>query len=408
MNFNIFCSALLLATGVAAQERPTLTDDLLPNKPEMVMQYFPASQQGFYYATFQLKPDEFLSRLDRFKKSAYQKAKGSKLVMGDADAYGIMLLGNYMMNYGVDSAKQEQYYKVMRGAEENTSQEEMERLQAAMYTKKMSAADSVKLQRLTQQKLDYNNVELFKRSGTVRRVMENQINFQLYTKHEQELRNGGNEFLLKMAIVKQFTNKQFIIDHFAFDAVETAMSRTKDTMEVKKVYDVLVPEIKDPYYVNRLRKAYSNFVTYADGNPAPDFTYNDVNGKPVSLSELKGKYVYIDLWATWCGPCKAEIPALTKIEERLNEKMHFVSISLDKVASYNAWKSYVIDNKLKGIQLMVDKDFQSGFIESFNVTFIPRFILIDPKGRIKDGDAKRPSDPELVKELEALLAAGGN
>jgi thiol-disulfide isomerase/thioredoxin len=140
------------------------------------------------------------------------------------------------------------------------------------------------------------------------------------------------------------------------------------------------------------------------GQPAPAFTYENHKGGTTSLSDLKGKYVYIDLWATWCGPCRQEIPFLQKVEEKFHDKkIAFVSLSIDAMKDHDKWKKFVTDKNLGGVQLMADKDWQSSFPKAFGVNSIPRFILIDPQGNVVDADAKRPSDPELTAQLETLL-----
>ena len=80
--------------------------------------------------------------------------------------------------------------------------------------------------------------------------------------------------------------------------------------------------------------------TLAPGQPAADFAFEDMEGKTVRLSDFRGKYVYVDLWATWCGPCNAEIPHLRKLEERLRGKnIVFVGISSD--SDRDAWAKFV-------------------------------------------------------------------
>ncbi|MNR08156.1 Thiol:disulfide interchange protein TlpA [compost metagenome] len=140
------------------------------------------------------------------------------------------------------------------------------------------------------------------------------------------------------------------------------------------------------------------------GKESPDFDYENFKGGKTKLSELKGKYVYIDLWATWCAPCRAEIPYLQKIEEKYHGKnIEFVSVSIDKAKDNEKWKKFVTDKQLGGTQLFADKDWESEFVTSYGVTGIPRFILIDPKGNIVTPDAERPSSPELQTQLDALL-----
>lgn len=140
------------------------------------------------------------------------------------------------------------------------------------------------------------------------------------------------------------------------------------------------------------------------GNPSPEFVYENHKGGKTKLSELKGKYVYVDVWATWCGPCRQEIPHLQKVEEQFHDKkIAFVSISIDTSKDHEKWKKFVTDKSLGGIQLFADKDWKSDFIQAYGINSIPRFILIDPQGKVVDADAKRPSDPALTEELQALL-----
>lgn len=150
-----------------------------------------------------------------------------------------------------------------------------------------------------------------------------------------------------------------------------------------------------------------------EGSPSPSFeNYINYAGGTTSLSDLKGKYVYVDIWATWCGPCKREIPSLKIVEEQFRGKnIEFVSISVDderrsgtKEKAFESWKAMVKDKELGGIQLFSDNAWQSDFVKNYKVNGIPRFILIDPNGNIVSPDAPRPSDPKLVGLLEEKLS----
>lgn len=137
---------------------------------------------------------------------------------------------------------------------------------------------------------------------------------------------------------------------------------------------------------------------------APNFEYENHKGGKTSLESLKGKYVYLDIWATWCGPCRAEIPALKEIEAKYHGKnIEFVSISVDVQKDYEKWKKFVTEKQLGGIQLYADKNWESDFIKAFGINSIPRFILIDPNGMVLDADAARPSNPKLKEQLDQLL-----
>jgi len=135
------------------------------------------------------------------------------------------------------------------------------------------------------------------------------------------------------------------------------------------------------------------------GMKAPNFNYRDVNGKRVSLKDLRGKYVFVDFWATWCGPCRGELPHLKRLEERLKgKKIVFVSISSD--TNRDEWKAFVEKHRLGGIQLNIDGD--RGFLDAFRVKWIPHFVLLDKKGRVVDMQMPRPSSPGTYEYLSGL------
>jgi thiol-disulfide isomerase/thioredoxin len=137
---------------------------------------------------------------------------------------------------------------------------------------------------------------------------------------------------------------------------------------------------------------------------SPSFNYDNYAGGKTKLEDFKGKYVYIDVWATWCGPCRAEIPSLKKIEEKYHGKnISFVSISVDVQKDLDKWKALIKDKELGGVQLFADNNWNSQFIKDYGINSIPRFILIDPTGKIVNADASRPSSAELQVQLDGLL-----
>ncbi|MDW8849740.1 TlpA disulfide reductase family protein [Flavobacterium sp. MMLR14_040] len=217
-----------------------------------------------------------------------------------------------------------------------------------------------------------------------------------------------------------FLAQQSIKDEkFQNEAFKKEPAEFASLLEAKKKTDIESIEKGnyDPEFKAALKQNFESFNQYAIqeydraskanklvGKPSPDFDYENHKGGKTKLSNLKGKYVYIDLWATWCGPCRGEIPYLQKIEEKYHGKnIEFVSVSIDKAKDNEKWKKFVIDNKLGGTQLFADKDWESEFVTSYGVTGIPRFILIDPKGNILNAEAPRPSSPELQTQLDALL-----
>lgn len=131
-----------------------------------------------------------------------------------------------------------------------------------------------------------------------------------------------------------------------------------------------------------------------EGGVAANFTYPDASGKMISLSDFKGKVVLVDVWATWCGPCKQQIPFMKKLEEELHGMdVVILSVSVDEEKDKEKWKQMVIDEKLGGVHI-----FASGWskiCKDYKITGIPRFMLFDKSGNVISTEAPRPSDPAL-------------
>ncbi|WP_420574231.1 TlpA family protein disulfide reductase [Kordia sp.] len=169
------------------------------------------------------------------------------------------------------------------------------------------------------------------------------------------------------------------------------------------IYTSLSEISNDEKFKEELTKKYNTIKKLVAGKNSPDFNYENHKGGKTSLADLKGKYVYIDVWATWCGPCIAEIPSLKKVEKQYHNKdIQFVSISIDQQKAHKKWKTMVDDKELGGIQLMADNDWKSQFVVDYAIEGIPRFILIDPNGKIVNADAPRPSDPKLIELFNEL------
>lgn len=126
-----------------------------------------------------------------------------------------------------------------------------------------------------------------------------------------------------------------------------------------------------------------------------NFTHKDVNGNDISLSDFKGKVVLVDVWATWCGPCIAQIPHLKTLEKKYEGKdVVFMGVSVDEQKDYEKWKEFLKKEELHGVQLFAG-GFKSDIAKFYNINAIPRFMLFDKSGNLVSKDAPRPSDAEL-------------
>lgn len=137
---------------------------------------------------------------------------------------------------------------------------------------------------------------------------------------------------------------------------------------------------------------------------AVDFTYPDIDGKDVSLSDFVGKVVVVDVWATWCAPCKAEIPHLKKLEEEFadNDGVVFIGVSVDERKNYEKWRNMVRDEKLPGTHLFADGGRK--IRNDYKIKGIPRFLVFAKDGSIVSAQAPRPSSPDLKTIIEKELA----
>ncbi len=134
------------------------------------------------------------------------------------------------------------------------------------------------------------------------------------------------------------------------------------------------------------------------GQPAPDFTLDDLQGQSVSLSDFRGQAVFLDFWASWCGPCIEDLPHLAKIKQQAqNQKIVFLSISLD--ASVKQWCQAVEAHTLTGVHVHAPGGWQAAVAQLYQVRSIPSYFLVGPDGRM-DG---RVDDVEEVEEVVSRI-----
>ena len=141
------------------------------------------------------------------------------------------------------------------------------------------------------------------------------------------------------------------------------------------------------------------------GKMAPEQTFSDVNGKPFKLSDFRGKVLYIDVWATWCVPCKKEIPYFAKVAEHYkdNPNIQLISISTDRERDHEKWRKMIKNEKFAWPQFVMKDVEDKKFVSDFNIQFIPRFIIINADGTIQNPDAPRPSEKDVIKILDDII-----
>ncbi len=135
--------------------------------------------------------------------------------------------------------------------------------------------------------------------------------------------------------------------------------------------------------------------------PAPDFTLPDLNGKPVSLSSFKGKYVLVDFWASWCGPCRQENPAVVSAYQKFKDKnFTILGVSLDRPGQKDDWLKAINDDQLTWTHVSDLKFWDSMVVPMYGIDGIPFNVLVDPSGKII---AERLRGEDLEKKLSEVL-----
>lgn len=205
--------------------------------------------------------------------------------------------------------------------------------------------------------------------------------------------------LAQLSFINKEVKNQEIASLLAQEMIEKYVSRNGLTHpELGVAYKKYV---KDQTKLDKFDATCKQWESLMPGNVSPDFKYKDMDGKEYTLADFKGKLVYIDIWATWCGPCKGEIPHLQKLEEAYHGKdVAFVSISTDKDRA--AWERMVKEKNMGGYQLHNGGD--RSLMNAYKVTGIPRFILIGKDGKIVSANMSRPSSPATAQKFDELLA----
>ncbi len=223
---------------------------------------------------------------------------------------------------------------------------------------------------------------------------------------------------LTLTYSKKFKHNEYKETYARFNAITSTFTNTK-VLEYVLKYNVnrqinrlemneelmiaLEKECKNDSIIHEVRSNYNNLKKLFKGNKAPNFAIPDQSGKIHQLSDFKGKYLYLDIWSTYCTPCIAEFPYFIELEKEFKSKnIQFVGICLDN--SEQRWLSILEKKNLVGIQLRSRDGWKSDFPKDYLISSVPCYVLIDKEGNFLNARAPKPSDNirEILLRLDGI------
>jgi len=356
-----------------------------------------------------MDPEIFIQQVIQFKSNANRNIKNKpnqSLIKKDIDYFARNMVEHYISHYGRDSVavariQQINAEKLSDPNYHSLIKEASERMQIKM----LDCVQKKILNKFVLGSANLKDAELFKHSAAYRDWIDSYLyNLNIDRQFRFSSSEYENRYLLPLEAIYKKIPTGFIKNYLTYHYTLFAFKMVTNPQKLDSLYADFSIRVRNSEYKANIDQVYTNIILTRPNSPAPDFSFYDVNDKLVKLNELRGKYVYIDIWATWCVPCKSEFPFLAKLKSDYSTKnIIFLSLSVDRSSDKEKWVNYVKNNKLGGMHVIADKDFDSDFIRKFNVASIPRFILIDPLGQIVFANATRPSDPGLRSHLDRLL-----
>ena len=199
-------------------------------------------------------------------------------------------------------------------------------------------------------------------------------------------------------VLEHFQNKE-IRDFLLSEMIYRYVWENNGLKGAEYMLGVFRKECSDPEKREAINEMQRRWERLEPGKEAPAFVLKDRDGKERTLEAYRGRYVYLMVWASWCMPCKKELPYLAELEKKYRGRnISFLAVSIDSGKDGGNWKEVMEQKKYAGLQVLWDEN--TRFRSDYIVISIPRFILLGPDGRILDANAPRPSG----KMIDTCLA----
>lgn len=262
-------------------------------------------------------------------------------------------------------------------------------------------------------KLNFNNPNIGFANLPDIMMMNNLIRIlRMHAVEKDTTLKDSDAYVIENKIIKDlFKESRYRSRLLAYNLYSRIDQYTKYPMQLAGTADFVADFRKENFNTDLLpaiEKSYSRQLAsigaLSKSAVAPAFKLPDTKGKMVRLSDFKGKVVYLDIWATWCGPCLKEMPYMERLKEKFrNKNVEMITISID--TKVDAWLAKVAALKMEGIQLIDSNGSENSKIaKDYKIHGVPHYVLIDKNGRIASAFAPRPSmEAEVEKQINELL-----
>lgn len=218
-----------------------------------------------------------------------------------------------------------------------------------------------------------------------------------------EQRKPFDDEFKNLDVLNQKAIKDYVLAHPGSVAVaaivEERLINYNYPQQAAEMYTLFKPEVKNSYIGKAIKASLDLLNKTAPGKVAPDFTMNDVNGKPLKLSQLRGKYVLIDFWASWCVPCRKENPNVVAAYQKYHDQgFEILGVSLD--SKKEAWLKAIKDDGLGWKHVSELKGWTNTAATAYGVKSVPASFLIDKEGKVIAKDLR---GEELTKKLSEIF-----